>query len=47
MALVMLEIKRSPAKVCWHVLCNGILVDTANTRNEANELLAEFNKIIN
>lgn len=43
----MLTIKRSPARVCWHVLCNGILVGTADTRDEASELLAEFNKIIN
>jgi hypothetical protein len=38
----MLEVKRSPAKVCWHILCNGILIDTADTRSEANDKLEKF-----
>ena len=42
----MLCIKRSPAKVCWHVLCNGILIDTADTRNEANDLLIKYGKLM-
>ncbi|SPF82079.1 hypothetical protein [Pseudomonas phage GP100] len=26
---------RSPAKVCWWVLCNGVLVMTRDTKREA------------
>lgn len=34
----MFTIKRSPAKICWHVLINGKFLDTANTKREAIEL---------
>lgn len=29
------EVKRSPGKVCWWIMCNGQLVDTRDTRKEA------------
>jgi hypothetical protein len=29
------EIKRSPARICWWVLCNGVLLSTADTKGEA------------
>lgn len=32
-----LEVKRSPARVCWHILYNGILIGTAATKQEAEE----------
>lgn len=34
----MLKVKRSPAKVCWHVTYNGILLGTRDTKSEANAL---------
>ena len=38
----MLEVKRSPANVCWHVLCNGILVDIADTKTDAQTKAKEY-----
>jgi len=29
------EVLRSPAKVCWWVMCNGVLLSTADAKNEA------------
>jgi hypothetical protein len=40
------SIQRSPAKVCWWVLCNGVLLSTADTKSEAthymNKLKASY-----
>lgn len=30
------EVVRSPAKVCWWVLCNGVLLLTTDTKKEAS-----------
>lgn len=38
----MLEVKRSPAKVCWHILCNNILIDTKDTKEEAKSVAKEY-----
>jgi hypothetical protein len=40
----MLEVKRSAAKVAWHLLCNGIIVATKPTKAECNELKATFQR---
>lgn len=32
----MIEVKRSPARVTWHILCNGLLVECCDTRAAAN-----------
>ena len=38
----MITVKRSPARVCWHVLCNGQCIATRNTKREANKLRDEL-----
>lgn len=30
-----IDVRRSPAKVCWWVCCNGRMVFTADTRKDA------------
>ena len=32
-----LKVERSPARVCWHITYNGILIETAATKREAEE----------
>jgi hypothetical protein len=31
----MLEIKRSGAKVAWHIVCNGAVIDVQPTKKQA------------
>lgn len=38
----MLRVERSPAKVCWHVMYNDVLLGTTDTRAEANALCETF-----
>jgi len=38
----MIEIKRSLGRVCWHVLYNGRLLDTADTKREAQDVAASY-----
>ena len=38
------EVVRSPAKVCWWVMCNGVLLSTADTKAEANKLVNDFRR---
>lgn len=33
----MITVIRSPAKVSWHIMFNGTLLATADTKAEANE----------
>jgi hypothetical protein len=39
-------IVRSPAKVCWHVLCNGILIEPRPTKSSAEALKEELETIL-
>lgn len=39
------EIKRSPARVCWHIMFRGQMIDTADTRSEAAERIEELRKV--
>ena len=34
----MIEVIRSPARVSWHVKCNGVTIATPSTRVEANQI---------
>lgn len=34
----MIKVKRSPAKVCWHVIYNNTLLGTRETKADANAL---------
>ena len=38
----MFQIKRSPAKVCWHLLYNGILVYPSTVKQECIDKQREF-----
>lgn len=40
--MVSIEIKRSPAKVCWHLVCNNVVIDTADTKDLAKQERAEL-----
>lgn len=35
-------VKRSPGKVCWWVCCNGSMITTADTRQEADSIAKQF-----
>jgi hypothetical protein len=37
-----ITVVRSPARVCWHVLYNGVLLGTRDTKSEANALKGEL-----
>lgn len=39
----MLTVKRSPAKVCWHLLCNGLFIK-AGTKEECEALQGEYSR---
>lgn len=34
---MMIEVCRSPARVCWHIKANGVTIDTKDTRKAAIE----------
>lgn len=38
------EVKRSPARICWWVLLNGVLLGTAETKYEALGLKDYFER---
>ncbi len=38
----MLTVERSPAKVSWMLMCNGILIDTRGTKKECKALQDEY-----
>lgn len=40
----MFEIVRSPAKVCWHIMFNGSMIDTADTKRHAEHKLEGYEK---
>lgn len=40
----MLEVKRSAAKVAWHLKCNGIIIASKPTKAECEELQASFQR---
>ena len=42
----MLTVRRSPAKVAWWVVCNGITVDVCPTKQEAEESKAILEKLL-
>ena len=42
-----LKVIRSPGKVCWHVKFNGIVIETAPTKREADVKAGKMNKIMN
>ena len=42
----MLKVIRSPGKVCWHVEFNGVLIETAPTKREADVKAGKMNKIM-
>lgn len=42
----MLTVKRSPAKVCWHVMLGDTLITTADTKAQANELVTKLSKLL-
>lgn len=33
---------RSPARVCWWVMCNGVFLETADTKAEANSIASRL-----
>jgi hypothetical protein len=39
------EIKRSPARVCWHILFRGQFICTADTKAEAERRMQELQKV--
>lgn len=38
------SVQRSPAKVCWWVMCNGTLINTVDTKREATELASKYQR---
>ncbi len=38
----MLEVRRSPARVTWWVLCNGTLIQTTDTRKQAEAVCIDM-----
>lgn len=38
------SVKRSPARACWWVMCNGSLLATTDTKREANELASNYRR---
>ena len=41
----MFTIVRSLAKVCWHLMFNGRFFEAANTKRQAEELKANYEKV--
>jgi hypothetical protein len=39
------EIKRSPARVCWHILFRGQFICTADTKAEAEGRVHELKRV--
>lgn len=37
-------VKRSPAKASWWVLCNGKLIETTDTRKQAEQMARSFER---
>lgn len=37
-------VKRSPARVCWHVKLGEQLITTAQTKHEANRIASQLNR---
>ncbi len=44
--MVSFEVVRSPARVCWWVMVNGVRVDTADTKALAQEKLSSYKKLL-
>lgn len=42
----MLRVVRSPAKVCWHIKFNGVLIETAPTKKAADVIAVKMNKVM-
>lgn len=40
----MLKLIRSPAKVCWHIVYNGIFIEACNTKRAGEDRLREFKR---
>ena len=41
---MLITITRSPAKVCWHIMFNEVLLGTRDTKQQARELKADLVK---
>ena len=41
-----LKVVRSPAKVCWHIKLNGVMLETAPTKKAADVVAANMNKVM-
>lgn len=42
--MINIEVRRSPAKVCWWVVCNGTLVTTKDTKKDAENAAQELRR---
>lgn len=40
----MLTVERSPARVCWHIMCNGQVITTTDTKREARAEVLRLSK---
>ena len=40
----MFSIQRSPAKVCWHIMFNGSMIETAATKRAAEIVKSQYEK---
>ena len=40
----MVTVVRSPARVSWHVMCNGIFIVAKSTKAEAMDMKRKFDK---
>jgi hypothetical protein len=40
----MVEVKRSPSKLWWHVVFNGVVMAVGCTKREAMNIKAEYDK---
>lgn len=39
-----IEVKRSPAKICWWVCVNGVIVNTYDRKYDANSYASSLRK---
>lgn len=39
------EIKRSPARVSWHIIFRGVFIEARDTRKAAAERIEELRKV--
>ena len=41
-----LTVVRSPAKVCWHIMCEGKFLEASPTKRDAEARLLHYKKIL-